>query len=128
MAGPPALLGGRADGPFILDLAQGPHVLVAGTTGSGKSELLRTLVASLAVANRPDAMNFVLIDYKGGAAFRAAQPLPHTVGMLTDLDEFLVERALASLRAELQRRKVILDRADKMTSSGTGMRCPRPRP
>jgi DNA segregation ATPase FtsK/SpoIIIE, S-DNA-T family len=108
-----ALIGVRADGPFILDLAQGPHVLVAGTTGSGKSELLQTLVSSLAVANRPDAMNFVLIDYKGGAAFRAFRALPHTVGMLSDLDEFLVERALVSLRAELQRRKAILDRADK---------------
>ena len=108
-----ALIGVRADGAFALDLAQGPHLLVAGTTGSGKSELLQTLVASLAVANRPDAMNFVLIDYKGGAAFRAFQTLPHTVGMLSDLDEFLVERALVSLRAELQRRKAILDQADK---------------
>ena len=110
---PRALLGSRADSPFTLDLAQGPHLLVAGTTGSGKSELLQTLVASLAVANRPDAMNFVLIDYKGGAAFRACEPLPHTVGVLTDLDEFLVERALTSLRAELQRRKAILGAADK---------------
>ena len=58
-------------------------------------------------------MNFVLIDYKGGAAFRAFRTLPHTAGMLSDLDEFLVERALVSLRAELQRRKAILDRADK---------------
>ena len=108
-----ALLGLRADGPFVLDLAQGPHLLVAGTTGSGKSELLQTLVSSLAVVNRPDAINFVLIDYKGGAAFRAFRTLPHTVGMLSDLDEFLVERALVSLRAELQRRKSILARADK---------------
>jgi DNA segregation ATPase FtsK/SpoIIIE, S-DNA-T family len=108
-----ALLGSRADGAFVLDLAHGPHLLVAGTTGSGKSELLQTLVSSLAVVNRPDAMNFVLIDYKGGAAFRAFRSLPHTVGMLTDLDEFLVERALVSLRAELQRRKSVLDRADK---------------
>ena len=108
-----ALLGASAEGPYVLDLAQGPHLLVAGTTGSGKSELLQTLVAALAVANRPDAMNFVLIDYKGGATFRACEPLPHTVGVLTDLDEFLVDRALTSLRAELQRRKVVLDRADK---------------
>ena len=108
-----ALLGARSGGPFVLDLAQGPHLLVAGTSGSGKSELLQTLVASLAAGNRPDAMNFVLIDYKGGAAFRAFSPLPHTVGMLTDLDEFLVERALTSLHAELQRRKAVLDEADK---------------
>ena len=108
-----ALLGARADGPFVLDLAQGPHLLVAGTTGSGKSELLQTLVASLAVANRPDAMNFVLVDYKGGAAFSAFDELPHAVGTLTDLDEFLVDRALTSLRAELQRRKVVLAGAGK---------------
>ncbi|HVA61107.1 MAG TPA: FtsK/SpoIIIE domain-containing protein [Mycobacteriales bacterium] len=112
-----ALLGVGADGPAILDLAQGPHVLIGGTTGSGKSELLQTLVASLAVANRPDAMNFVLVDYKGGAAFRGCAQLPHTVGMLTDLDAFLVERALTSLRAELQRRKALLDAADKTNVS-----------
>ena len=76
---PKALLGWQANGPFVLDLSMGPHLLVAGTTGSGKSELLKTLVASLAVANRPDTINFVLIDYKGGAAFRGCAPLPHTV-------------------------------------------------
>jgi DNA segregation ATPase FtsK/SpoIIIE, S-DNA-T family len=108
-----ALLGSRLDGPFVVDLSQGPHMLIAGTTGSGKSELLQTLVASLAVANRPDAMNFVLIDYKGGAAFQGCASLPHTVGMVTDLDEFEVERALSSLRAELQRRKAILAQAGK---------------
>lgn len=108
-----ALLGATADGPFVLDLAQGPHLLVAGTSGSGKSEFLRTLVAALAVANWPEALNFVLIDYKGGAAFRACEPLPHTAGVLTDLDEFLVDRALTSLRAELQRRKAVLDQVSK---------------
>ena len=108
-----ALLGSKADGPFVLDLAHGPHLLVAGTTGSGKSELLQTLVASLAVGNRPDAMNFVLVDYKGGAAFQACAPLPHTVGVVTDLDEFEVDRALTSLRAELQRRKAVLSKAGK---------------
>jgi DNA segregation ATPase FtsK/SpoIIIE-like protein len=62
---------------------------------------LQSLVASLAVANRPDAMTFVLVDYKGGAAFRDCVNLPHTVGMVTDLDTHLVERALTSLGAEL---------------------------
>jgi len=56
-----------------------------GTTGSGKSELLQSLVASLAVANRPDELTFVLIDYKGGSAFADCARLPHTVGMVTDL-------------------------------------------
>jgi DNA segregation ATPase FtsK/SpoIIIE, S-DNA-T family len=104
-----AVVGVGIDGPFTLDLVRdGPHGLVAGTTGSGKSEFLQTLVASLAVANRPDAMTFVLVDYKGGAAFSVCQDLPHTVGMVTDLDTHLVERALRSLRAELTRREHIL--------------------
>lgn len=104
-----AVVGVSLDGPFALDLAEhGPHGLVAGTTGSGKSELLQTVVASLAVANRPDAMNFVLVDYKGGAAFKDCVDLPHTVGMVTDLDPHLVQRALDSLGAELAHRERIL--------------------
>jgi S-DNA-T family DNA segregation ATPase FtsK/SpoIIIE len=104
-----AIVGESLDGPFSIDLvADGPHALIAGTTGSGKSELLQTLVASLAVANRPDEMNFVLVDYKGGAAFKDCVDLPHTVGMVTDLDTHLVERALESLGAELRRREHLL--------------------
>ncbi len=107
-----ATIGVSLDGPFSIDLvADGPHGLVAGTTGAGKSELLQSLVASLAVANRPDGINFVLVDYKGGAAFKDAVRLPHTVGMVTDLDAHLVERALTSLGAELTRREHLLARA-----------------
>ncbi len=104
-----AVLGAGVDGAFSLDLrTDGPHGLVAGTTGSGKSELLQTLVASLAVVNTPESMNFVLVDYKGGAAFKDCVDLPHTVGMVTDLDTHLVERALESLGAELTRREHML--------------------
>ncbi|WP_159617338.1 FtsK/SpoIIIE domain-containing protein [Arthrobacter zhaoguopingii] len=104
-----ARLGVGLDGAFVVDLERdGPHGLVAGTTGSGKSELLQSLVASLAVANRPDEMNFVLVDYKGGSAFAECADLPHTVGMVTDLDTHLVERALTSLNSELRRREHLL--------------------
>ncbi len=107
-----AVVGVGADGPFVLDLQHdGPHALVAGTTGAGKSELLQTLVASLAAANTPSAMTFVLVDYKGGAAFKDCARLPHTVGMVTDLDGHLVERALASLSAELKTRETLLAQA-----------------
>ncbi|SCD67761.1 DNA segregation ATPase FtsK/SpoIIIE, S-DNA-T family [Streptomyces sp. IgraMP-1] len=104
-----APIGIAADGTFVLDIRRdGPHALVAGTTGAGKSELLQTIIASLAVANRPDALNYVLIDYKGGSAFMDCARLPHTVGMVSDLDAHLTERALASLAAELHRREEIL--------------------
>jgi S-DNA-T family DNA segregation ATPase FtsK/SpoIIIE len=104
-----AILGRGPDGVFAVDLERhGPHVLVAGTTGAGKSELLQTLIASLAAGNRPDELNVLLVDFKGGAAFGPCARLPHTVGMVTDLDGALVERALASLTAELRRREAVL--------------------
>ncbi|MBI2705947.1 MAG: FHA domain-containing protein [Actinobacteria bacterium] len=104
-----AVVGATAGGHFSLDLCMdGPHALIAGTTGSGKSELLRTWVASLAATHAPDAVTFVLVDYKGGAAFDACARLPHTVGMVTDLDERLGERALISLEAELTLRERLL--------------------
>ncbi|WP_282794180.1 FtsK/SpoIIIE domain-containing protein [Streptomyces sp. CC224B] len=106
-------IGLAADGPFVLDIRRdGPHALIAGTTGAGKSELLQTIIASLAVGNTPDALNFVLIDYKGGSAFQDCARLPHTVGMVSDLDAHLTERALASLAAELKRREEILFAAE----------------
>ncbi|MCM3884405.1 FtsK/SpoIIIE domain-containing protein [Frankia sp. R82] len=97
------------DGPVLLDLVRdGPHALVAGTTGAGKSELLQTLVGALAAHNRPDELVFVLVDYKGGSAFRGCARLPHTLGMVTDLDPALAVRALESLAAELRRREELL--------------------
>lgn len=102
-------VGRTAAGAFVLDIARdGPHMLVAGTTGAGKSEFLQTLVASLALGNRPDALVFVLIDYKGGSAFAGCSALPHVAGFLTDLDEHLTLRALTALTAEVKYRERLL--------------------
>jgi S-DNA-T family DNA segregation ATPase FtsK/SpoIIIE len=104
-----ATIGTAAQGPFRVDLrADGPHALVAGMTGAGKSELLQTLIASLATAHPPTRLSFLLVDYKGGAAFKDCTGLPHTVGVVTDLDAHLTQRALVSLNAELQRRERLL--------------------
>ena len=110
---------GWSDGEIIyLDLpADGPHGLIAGTTGSGKSELMRCLVASLAFTASPEQLNFVLIDYKGGSAFDACAGLPHVVGLVTDLDERLGERALVCLRAELAYREQFLRNAQAASIS-----------
>jgi DNA segregation ATPase FtsK/SpoIIIE, S-DNA-T family len=110
--GLPVTLGVTAEGPLVVDLVtDGPHGLVGGTTGSGKSELLRTLVASLAAAVPPSRLQLVLVDYKGGSAFDVCADLPHTVGLVTDLDEHLGARALSSLDAELRHREEVLRRA-----------------
>jgi len=102
----PIALGVGGAGVVTIDLASdGPHVLIGGTTGSGKSELLRSIIAGLVASASPDDLNLVLIDYKGGSAFDACARLPHTVGLVTDLDERLGERALISLDAELHRRE-----------------------
>ncbi|HET7801588.1 MAG TPA: FtsK/SpoIIIE domain-containing protein, partial [Humibacillus xanthopallidus] len=109
---PRALLGVTTEGPHEIDLVRdGPHTLVGGTTGSGKSELLQALVVGLAATHRPDDLGFVLVDYKGGAAFSECARLPHTLGLVTDLDEHLTARALASLNAELRRRERVLAEA-----------------
>ena len=99
-------IGATAEGPLVLDLvADGPHLLVGGTTGSGKSELLRSMVAGLALSADPDHLACVLIDYKGGAAFDRCAEMPHVAGMVTDLDDRLAERALVCLEAELRHRE-----------------------
>ena len=108
---PRTAIGMSADGIVEIDLVgDGPHALLAGTTGAGKSELLRTLVVGLAAGSSPDDVTFVLIDYKGGSTFDACAELPHTVGVVTDLDDRLAERALVSLEAEIRRRERLLRR------------------
>ncbi|MFF2315661.1 FtsK/SpoIIIE domain-containing protein [Arthrobacter sp. NPDC058097] len=102
-------LGRTARGVRVLDLeADGPHVLVAGTTGSGKSELLRTMTAGLALCYPPDRVNVLFFDFKGGSGLGPLTDLPHCVGMLTDLAGSQLERTIVSLRAEVRRREQLL--------------------
>ena len=104
-----SVVGQTVDGPLRLDLrAQGPHALVGGTTGSGKSEFLQSWILGMAAANSPSRVTFLLVDYKGGAAFADCVELPHCVGLVTDLSPHLVRRALASLDAELRHREQLL--------------------
>ncbi|GAA1341817.1 FtsK/SpoIIIE domain-containing protein [Arthrobacter roseus] len=97
---------GSAESVLEFDLAsQGPHLLVAGTTGAGKSELLRALVLGIATQHSPSTVNFLYIDFKGGSGLGPLDSLPHSVGMLTDLSAENVARALVSLKAEVKRRE-----------------------
>lgn len=104
-----AVIGQSAGELLALDLrADGPHALVGGTTGSGKSELLQSWILALAAAHSPQRLTFLLVDYKGGSAFGECSELPHTIGLVTDLSPHLVRRALTSLSAELRYREHLL--------------------
>jgi S-DNA-T family DNA segregation ATPase FtsK/SpoIIIE len=97
-----------ADSMLEIDLnegAHGVHGMIAGATGAGKSELLLSFLMALAIKHHPDRLNFMLIDFKGGATFRDLERLPHTAGFVTDLSGFLAERALIAMNSELDRRK-----------------------
>ncbi len=85
--------------------AHGPHGLVAGTTGSGKSEIIQSYIISLAVNFHPYEVGFLLIDYKGGGMANLFRDLPHLMGTITNLDGAQSMRALASIKAELQKRQ-----------------------
>ncbi len=115
-----------ADGrPVELDIKEsaqggmGPHGMLIGATGSGKSELLRTLVLGLALTNSSETLNFVLVDFKGGATFLGLDELPHTSAVITNLaDEVaLVERMQDALHGELLRRQELLRSAGNYTSA-----------
>ncbi|MFF7332423.1 type VII secretion protein EccCa [Streptomyces sp. NPDC090306] len=102
--------------PVMLDLKEaaqegmGPHGLCVGATGSGKSELLRTLVLGLAVTHSSETLNFVLADFKGGATFAGMAQMPHVAAVITNLadDLSLVDRMGDSIRGELNRRQELL--------------------
>ncbi|MFF0750389.1 type VII secretion protein EccCa [Streptomyces sp. NPDC004267] len=107
---------GEDGGPVMLDLKEaaqegmGPHGLCVGATGSGKSELLRTLVLGLAVTHSSETLNFVLADFKGGATFAGMSQMPHVAAVITNLadDLTLVDRMGDAIRGELQRRQELL--------------------
>ncbi len=97
--------------PFLLDLhdrAHGPHAMVIGTTGSGKSEAMRTLALALALHFPPERVGLFCIDFKGGGAFAPLGGLPHCVGLLSNLDAREAARALETVEGELDRRQRIL--------------------
>ncbi len=113
---------------FNLDLHEkfhGPHGLVAGMTGSGKSEFIITYILSLAVSYHPNEVSFILIDYKGGGltgAFEDSErgiKLPHLAGTITNLDGAAIKRSLTSIQSELRRRQSLFNEARKVSNEGT---------
>ena len=101
---------------FKIDLHEkyhGPHGLIAGMTGSGKSEFIMTFILSLAVNYHPDEVAFILIDYKGGGMANAFLNLPHLAGTITNLDGAAVNRSLISIQSELKRRQAIFSETSK---------------
>ena len=91
--------------------AHGPHGLLAGTTGSGKSEFLQTYILSLAVHFHPHEVAFLLIDYKGGGMAQPFKNMPHLLGTITNIEgsKNFSLRALASIKSELKRRQRLFD-------------------
>ncbi|MEV0055436.1 type VII secretion protein EccCa [Saccharopolyspora shandongensis] len=119
-------IGVTGDGtPIELDIkesaqgGQGPHGMLIGATGSGKSELLRTLVLALALTHSSETLNFVLVDFKGGATFLGLDELPHTSAVITNLadEASLVERMKDALHGELIRRQELLRKAGNFSSA-----------
>lgn len=113
-------------GLFWLDLhekAHGPHGLIAGMTGSGKSEFIITLILSLALNYHPNEVSFILIDYKGGGLAGAFEnekyKLPHVAGTITNLDGSAINRSLQSIQSELKRRQTEFNRAKRLTGEAT---------
>ena len=111
------------DAPIELDLVRdGPHAVVGGTTGSGKSELLIAWVAAIAAGRSTAEVSFLLVDFKGGASFGPLADLAHCVGVMTDLDQAGALRAIESLKAELRRRERLLaEQAARSIEEATGL-------
>jgi len=124
-----AYLGLKENGKLVgLDLHEkyhGPHGLIAGSTGSGKSELIITYILSMAINYHPDEVQFVLIDYKGGGLAGAFEnketgvKLPHIVGTITNLDTSEMHRTLVSIQSEMKKRQMIFNEARDLLGEGT---------
>ena len=119
---------GKNGEKIYLDLHEkyhGPHGLIAGMTGSGKSEFIITYILSLAVNFHPDEVQFILIDYKGGGLAGAFEnqnlgvKLPHLVGTITNLDKNEINRSLASIESELKRRQALFNKAREISEEST---------
>lgn len=105
---------------FVINLHQkthGPHGLIAGTTGSGKSEFIMTYILSMAVNYSPLDISFLLIDYKGGGMANCFPKLPHIAGIITNLDGAAVSRSLISIQSELKRRMAVFNEAAEKTGT-----------
>lgn len=110
LAAPIGMMAGEKTFYFdIHEKAHGPHGLVAGTTGSGKSELLQTWILSMALTYHPHDVSFVIIDYKGGGMANLLEPLPHVVGKITNIGSNIA-RSLISLQSEIKRRYAVFDK------------------
>ncbi len=114
---------GRQISLDIHEKYHGPHGLIAGSTGSGKSEFIITYILSLAVNYSPEDVTFILIDYKGGGLAGAFEKpnfkLPHLVGTITNIEKMGLQRSLASVQSELRRREVIFNKAREIIDEGT---------
>ena len=103
------VVGTASDVPMVVDLVRdGPHGLVGGTSGSGKTEFLKTLLVSLCLNNHPDDLSIVIVDFKGGVDHDAVRPLPHVVDVSTNLDIEQFRRTIVMLKAESRRRQDLL--------------------
>ncbi len=103
--------GGRKLELDIHEKGHGPHGLLAGTSGSGKSELLQSLILSLGINYSADSVAFLIIDYKGGSTAKMFEGIPHLAGVITNLDGQKTQRALLSIKAEVKRRLTEFDKA-----------------
>lgn len=109
--------GGRPQHLDLYEQMHGPHGIIAGATGAGKSVLLQGLIAALAIKHAPTQLQLLLIDFKGGASLAQLAQLPHTAGFVTDLEGRMAERAMTAIKSELRFRKALFRTAEAQVGS-----------